>query len=217
MAEILLIRHGQSANNAGPETERVCDPNLTALGKQQAQVAADFLAKRSITHLYCSPFLRALETTAPIAKKTNLIPSVRPDIFEVGGCYSGHDAVGRKGEPGLGAQDIAKAYLGWSIDDSISASGWWGQPFESMDQAVARAQSVAQWLRREIAIIPGAHALVIHADFKHLLLTELLGQEPELGEPLYNVGITTFKVQDENWHPVRLNSVEHFSSELISH
>lgn len=217
MAQVLLIRHGQSANNAGAEQERVSDPDLTALGKKQAQVAAAFLAEHPITHLYCSPFLRALETTAPIARETRLTPKVRADIFEVGGCYSGYLAIGRKGEPGMGAEQIKQGYPGWHVDEAISNSGWWGRPYETADQAQIRAASVASWLAREVAPQGGMHALVIHADFKHLLLGELLGEEPELAEPLYNVGITMFERSGENWLPAKLNSVEHFADELVSH
>lgn len=217
MTEILLIRHGQSANNAGPDEERVCDPDLTSLGKRQAQIAADFLSQRTLTHLYCSPFLRSLETTLPIASATGLTPKVRPDIFEVGGCYSGHLAVGREGEPGMGAQQIKQAYPGWEVDNAISEAGWWGRPYETDEQADARAASVSRWLADEVVPTGGVHALVIHADFKYLLLSEMLGEEPKLEEPLFNLGITTFSLRDGGWAASELNSVAHFDSELVSH
>ena len=43
--ELYIIRHAQSSNNAlADERERVCDPHLTELGRQQAELLAAHLA-----------------------------------------------------------------------------------------------------------------------------------------------------------------------------
>ncbi|MEM7559434.1 MAG: histidine phosphatase family protein, partial [Planctomycetota bacterium] len=64
---ILLIRHGQSANNALPEELRVCDPGLTQNGQRQAERLAESLAEAKIDSRLCSPIFRSLETVKPVA------------------------------------------------------------------------------------------------------------------------------------------------------
>ena len=82
--KLLLIRHGQSANNAGPDHLRVPDPGLTAVGHEQSKLLAERLSAQPISQLYCSPFLRALETIRPLAETMGKRVNVRADIFEKG-------------------------------------------------------------------------------------------------------------------------------------
>ncbi|MCA9132146.1 MAG: histidine phosphatase family protein [Planctomycetales bacterium] len=238
--EVLLIRHGQSENNALPEHLRVPDPGLTAVGRQQAQATAAWLGTRSLTSLYCSPFLRSLETVRPIAETTGLTVRVRGDLFELGGCYSGHTSGSERGEAGLGRQQLQARYPGWEIDENIADSGWWGRDYEQLEQGRLRAAQVAAWLAAEIATQePGKHALVIHADFKRLLLEALLavdsldqlrltlggnvlrddGQESESQRsavPWYNTGISTLQWQGGRWHLQTLNTTTHLPPHFLT-
>lgn len=220
MPQILLVRHGQSANNASPESQRVCDPGLTAVGVRQAEETSKRLAGLSIASVYCSPFLRALETTRPIAERLSIQPIVRSDIFEQGGCYSGYEATGKRGEPGMGRFELRERYPGWQLDPQIADAGWWGRDFESEQAVQARAEKVARWLIGCFADQDGIHALVIHADFKLLLINAIfkLQQQPELtlSEPLYNTGITSFSVHPKGLEMQYVNSVEHLRPELVT-
>lgn len=223
MTEIYLIRHGQSANNAQSEELRVSDPGLTDVGQQQAAALAAWFDQHRVDYLYCSPFLRALETARPLADAKQLPVQVRADIFELGGCYSGHEVGKKRGEPGLGLSQLRAAYPTWDIDTSIAETGWWGRDFESCEQAIARAASVAQWMTSELATLNGIHVLVIHADFKRLLLeamfseSELSAQQIDLaGVPLYNTGISYIELQQGRWSLSGFNSTEHLPSELIT-
>ncbi len=217
MTEILLIRHGQSANNAQPEHLRVCDPGLTEMGVRQAQALAEHLKDVSLTRLYCSPFLRALETTRPIADLKKVSVHVRADIFEEGGCYSGYEAVGVRGEPGLGFSALSQRYPDWNIDESIPETGWWGRDYETTSQAIQRADVFAKWLESELDD-GGCHAFVIHADFKYLLLRRLLGPTipTQLSLSLYNTGVTHCRWLGQRWDLVGLNSVEHLSECMMT-
>ncbi len=125
MSKVLLIRHAQSANNAKPESQRVCDPGITELGLQQAQRTAQTLAAHEIRDLYCSPFLRSLETTRPIATISNCAPIIRADLFEEGGCYSGHLPGQKKGEPGMGRAQLQNRFPAgrWTIELPSPAGG----------------------------------------------------------------------------------------------
>lgn len=59
---LMLIRHGQTQGNIANHLQGDDDP-LTDLGREQAGATARWLAEHeTITHLYCSPLARALET-----------------------------------------------------------------------------------------------------------------------------------------------------------
>ncbi len=227
MIQLLLIRHAQSANNALPESQRVPDPGLTELGYRQANALAEFFHSRPPTHLYCSAFRRALETTFPIVKKLQLTPEVRWDLFEQGGCYEGYISGKTKPFAGMGRSQIRESFGDWKIDPQILDDGWYrGHPLESDQMAVARAERVANWLTHEIVPehrerkAPSRIACVIHADFKILLLQSLMkfatrnssseftsfyqrGQEP------WNTSLTELEWRSGEWHLNSLNQVPH--------
>ncbi len=121
---ILLIRHAQSANNALPESQRVPDPSLTELGRQQAQRLADGLSRWPISQLYCSPFRRSLDTTMPASVRLGIRPTIKADIYEQGGCYSGYEHGKLCGEPGMCCHQLATDYPDWEIDPQIGPDGW---------------------------------------------------------------------------------------------
>lgn len=223
MTEIYLIRHGQSANNAQAEDLRVADPSLTEVGERQAAALAAWFASHPVDFLYCSPFLRALETARPLAEIKQISVRVRADIFELGGCYSGHEVGRKRGEAGLGLSQLRANYPTWEIDTSIAETGWWGRDFETWEQGRARAATVARWLTSELAAATGTHVLVIHADFKRLLLeamfseSQLASQQIDLaGEPLYNTGITCIEFDQGQWSVGGFNSIEHLPSALVT-
>ncbi|GAA3621396.1 hypothetical protein GCM10022223_42850 [Kineosporia mesophila] len=113
--QLVLVRHGQSANNAHFTAEmarqqarekaaaegaqiveevvgcpaRVPDPALTELGIRQAQALGKALADGRLpfvpTHLYASPTLRAVATARPVSEASGLPVVLLPDAYEVGG------------------------------------------------------------------------------------------------------------------------------------
>lgn len=218
---ILLIRHGQSENNALSESQRVPDPGLTELGHRQARRLADAIRRFPVTQLYCSPFRRALETTRPCSETLGLSPAVRSDIYEQGGCYSGHIPGQLRGAAGMDRSELNAKYSGWEICETIGANGWnHGREYETELQARHRAERVANQLtNRWMADFP-AHvaALIIHADFERLLLTALLGTDrwPDHWQPIYNTSITHLKRIGHQWELLEWNSVLHLSPDLIS-
>lgn len=174
----LIVRHAQSANNALPEYQRVCDPGLTDKGKLQAEHLAKFLSSQPIGQIYCSGFLRSIETAVPITKATGLPAYVHGQLHEVKGCYSGYIEKQLVSEPGLGRSAILERYAHWEIDPTIDDRGWnFNRSVESEEEADTRADGVASWLKEHAAKEQGiAHrltVLVIHADFKVKLLRSL--------------------------------------------
>ncbi|MDR1386889.1 MAG: histidine phosphatase family protein [Propionibacteriaceae bacterium] len=62
-----LLRHGQVYNPDHILYGRLPGFGLSGLGQRMAQRVADHLSRTELTHLRCSPLLRAQETMAPIA------------------------------------------------------------------------------------------------------------------------------------------------------
>ncbi|HAC89601.1 MAG TPA: hypothetical protein DCF63_03070 [Planctomycetaceae bacterium] len=222
MSRLLLIRHAQSANNAQSPQHRVPDPGLTLVGYQQAKATATALRGYTIRNLYCSPFLRAMETARAISEVLSKPAFVRSDLFEEGGCYSGHLPGMEKGEPGMGRSELCSRYPGWNIDPSIAQSGWWGRPFESTQEAIQRAGVVRNWLENEVAT-KGDHwdVMITHADFKRLLLLELLGaswgqqHDRQLGS-LSNAGLTMVEYTEGTWIMHTYNATTHLTGDLLT-
>lgn len=218
---ILLIRHAQSANNALPESQRVPDPGLTELGTRQAELLAQGISRFPVTQLFCSPFRRSLDTARPVSEATKLIPRIHSEIYEQGGCYSGYEAGKLLGSPGMNRMELQTGYPGWVICETIGANGWnHGRNYETELEVQQRASRVSQWLSSQwIEQSPDAMAaLVIHADFKRVLLETMLATSTwqDHCQPIYNTAITHLKRNGDRWELVEWNSTLHLTNDLRS-
>jgi 2,3-bisphosphoglycerate-dependent phosphoglycerate mutase len=72
---VLLVRHCESTGQ-GPEAA------LTARGREQAERLAEAMAAHPLTALAASPFRRARDTLAPLARRTGLPPTIDPRLAE---------------------------------------------------------------------------------------------------------------------------------------
>lgn len=83
---MILLRHGQSEFNlhftATKRDPGIPDPKLTELGHQQAERAAEALAGERIRRIIASPYTRALQTAAPVAKRLNVPIHITPTVRE---------------------------------------------------------------------------------------------------------------------------------------
>jgi broad specificity phosphatase PhoE len=83
---MILLRHGQSEfNKLFTETRRdpgIEDPELTALGHEQAAKAAAALADARITRIIVSPYTRALQTAAPFLARAGAEVTVMHEVRE---------------------------------------------------------------------------------------------------------------------------------------
>jgi 2,3-bisphosphoglycerate-dependent phosphoglycerate mutase len=69
---VLLIRHGQSEGNAESRFGGHTATPLSARGRLQAEATARVLSTESLTAIYSSDLLRAVETVMPLARLTGL-------------------------------------------------------------------------------------------------------------------------------------------------
>lgn len=215
-----LIRHGQSENNALDQSLRVQDPGLTRAGSEQVEYLGKWFQVRPLDVLITSPFRRTLLTTVPIARATGLTPIVRTALHEIGGCVSGYPAIGYQGEPGMTREEIRRAFPDFEPEADIDERGWWkSRSYESGEDQQRRAQDVARRTIHEFGDTQMHVALVMHADFKHLLLQHLLPEIPvDAGHfgPLRNAGVTTLKIYRDTILLDTYNAVQHLPAELVT-
>ena len=130
---VLLIRHGESFNNALSEVSvshyrnnRLADPHLTPLGELQAAAVASHLSGpdclpllAGLSAVYVSPFLRTLQTATPLvlslsSSSANPLVSrgkIWRDLFEVGGAFHRHEhAGGAVGTGGLPLEEMLSRF-----------------------------------------------------------------------------------------------------------
>jgi broad specificity phosphatase PhoE len=83
---MILLRHGQSEFNLHFTATRrdpgIEDPKLTPLGHQQARDAAAALRHEGIRRIVTSPYTRALQTVAPLARSLEVPVIVNPLVRE---------------------------------------------------------------------------------------------------------------------------------------
>jgi broad specificity phosphatase PhoE len=83
---MILLRHGQSEFNLHFTATRrdpgIVDARLTELGHAQAEAAARALAGESIKRIVVSPYTRALQTAAPVARALGVPVTIDPIVRE---------------------------------------------------------------------------------------------------------------------------------------
>jgi broad specificity phosphatase PhoE len=83
---MILLRHGQSEFNlhftAGRHDPGIVDPRLTPLGHEQVEQAVAALDGAGLRRIIASPYTRALQTAAPLARALDLPLFVNPVVRE---------------------------------------------------------------------------------------------------------------------------------------
>jgi 2,3-bisphosphoglycerate-dependent phosphoglycerate mutase len=234
MIEIWLVRHAQSQNNAGPESERQPDPALTSLGQWQAEAVARHLHESGpFDQRYVSAFKRALETAAPFhhaAPPAAQGFQIWNDVYEVGGCFAGYSACPRRAEPGMTVAEVRQQFP-WATPPADWTDGGWNPltEFETMEAAIPRADRVKQTLQRLAAEAKQRQAgdqasekvlIVSHGEFIALLLARLLTGQPDYfvrPRSIYNTSISKVRLSaDQSCRLLELNQIAHLSPGAIS-
>lgn len=87
--EILLVRHGATANGASlpdgvvPHLDGHANPPLTPRGRDQAQALALRLSNMGVDRLFVTTLIRTHQTAEPVAAKLGLVPEAVPDLREI--------------------------------------------------------------------------------------------------------------------------------------
>jgi len=140
---MILLRHGQSEFNvlfsATRQDPGIHDPKLTPLGHQQAEAAATALIQEGITRILASPYTRALQTAAPIARALGVPIVVNPIVRER---YAFSCDIG---------SPRSTLTTAWPDHDFSGIEDIWWPPIEEpADQVIERARL----FRAEMAALP---------------------------------------------------------------
>lgn len=224
---LYLVRHGESANNALPDSQRVSDPSLTPLGMVQAEKLGQRFnqhveAGNKIDLILTSPFLRTLQTIRPTAYALKMKPEIRSEIYEVGGCFDGYHPGELTGRPGMTDQEIATQFPQMQIPPEIDHQGWYkSKPFETREQAAARAEQQAIVLKQEFIGSGKAVICTVHADLIGLLMSVFCKSDSTLSDTtVSNTGVTLLSfnaAKADEPEVIYFNDTRHLASNEISY
>ncbi len=203
---LLLLRHGQTELSVHRRYSGRGDPELTALGHEQAaRVAARLAAVPGIAAVLTSPLRRARQTAAAVAEATGAPLEVHDGLVETDfGAWEGMTfAEARARDPELHGR--------WLGADDVAPPG--GESFVAVAARVAveRAEVVARY--------PGATVVVVtHVTPLKQMLREALEAGPAL---LYRLHVDLASLSIVDFYPdggasVRLvNDTGHLDHSMI--
>ena len=141
---MILLRHAQSEFNLHFTVSRrdpgIIDPKLTPLGHRQAREAALRLAGRPIRRIIVSPYTRALQTAAPIARALGDVKVIVNPIVRERYAFAC--------DVGSPRTELARAWPG--LDFSHIDEIWW-PPVEEPAEGIAGRAAL---FRAEMAALP---------------------------------------------------------------
>jgi 2,3-bisphosphoglycerate-dependent phosphoglycerate mutase len=245
--QFYFIRHAQSGNNllwkrTGSYEGRSADPDLSAVGQQQAQILAQYLrgtelppvtpdrdpqnvAGFGLTHLYTSLMVRAVVTGAIVARALDLPLVAWVDAHERGGVYLKDEQTDERiGQPGYNRAYFKHHYPDLVLPESLGEAGWWNRPYEDLKQRAARARRFLEQLLERHGHTDDRVAVISHGGFYNSLLAVLL----KLPEPekawfvLNNAAITRIDFHDasdefaEHIALAYMNRVDFLPPELVT-
>ena len=142
---MILLRHAQSEFNLHFTVTRrdpgIIDPKLTPLGHRQAREAAERLKGEKIRRIITSPYTRALQTAAPIARALGGVKVIVNPIVSERYAFAC--------DVGSPCSALARAWP--ELDFSHIENIWWPAVEEPAEGIAARAAL----FRVEMAALPG--------------------------------------------------------------
>lgn len=200
--EVLLIRHGRSADVV-PGSPESGDPPLHTQGEQQAQRLAARLTGKQIHAVYSSHLARARQTAAPLATARGLDTGIFPDLEEV-----------RMGEWGNGefrrrAFVRDPEWVAWSL-----TGRWDGIPGGEGDHSLrSRVAAVVDSLasRHKGQTI----AVVAHGGAINAYVANLLGTHRTMLFACENTSITTVRLLDGRPTLTSVNDCHHLYDPVL--
>lgn len=160
---IYLIRHGESAANAGEATDLPNTIPLTALGHQQAQALAQQFPEPP-TLVVTSPFLRTYQTAAPTLAR---FPTARHEVWPVQE-FTYLSPVSCIGTTAAARQPRARDYRERNDPDYVDGEG-----AESFVMLLQRTHAMLERLRHETGVV----AVFTHGQM--IRATQLLRENPQ--------------------------------------
>ncbi len=226
--DLVLIRHGQSHNNAiwaatGRSLGRLPDPPLTDVGRAQAKQLAQAVGAGDLgvqpTIVYASLMTRAIQTAAPLADVLDLPIQAHPEAFEVGGpqAWDGCEDSPRQHHPGSSASTLSALSPRVVLPDTVTEQGWWSGPVEDEATAQDRGARLVAQLQDRHGGTDEVVALVSHEWFSQVLFCRLLGIERMQGWITFNnTGVSLFTDVDGTTGAAWVNRTTHLRPDQLT-
>lgn len=236
---LYFIRHGQSVNNAlwdatRSDVGRSDDPELTALGHEQARLLAEYVLRTDaqarangkhgqpkrdffgITHVYTSLMVRSVATASYLAQALDLPLMGWPEIHECGGIYSETEEE-RVGGPGKTRAFFTENFAHLHLPETVTEEGWYNRPFEEDEDRPLRARKVLETLFERHGDTQDVVALVSHAGFYNELVRVIF--EIPRGNKwfgMYNTAVSRIEFRDGERVLLYHNRTEHLPDHSIT-
>ena len=135
---VTAVRHAESLGNAGMLTWDDPDPLLSPRGIEQAKRAAARLAREDVTHLWSSPFRRAIQTASFLAQAVGLDVRLEPGMVEH---YIFEDLANYTGRTG---RELKAEFPFVRVPEDFRDGGWTPAFPETWEQLLERTRRVAE-------------------------------------------------------------------------
>ena len=201
--ELLLIRHGASADSLEGETfelvEGQGDPPLSEVGRHQAERLALRLAPEPFDGLYVSTLRRTPQTAAPLVERTGLAPVVDADLREV---FLGEWEGGLLRQKAVDGDPLFQRVIKEQRWDLVPGA-------ESREVFGGRLRAAVE---RIAATHPGGRVLVFsHGAAIAELLAQASGAQPFAFLNVDNASISKLIVAPERWIVRGFNDTAHLA------
>lgn len=192
---LYLVRHAQSVGNTSADWHP--DPPLTELGREQAMMVGERMARQGIDAIFSSPLCRALETAQPLAEASGLPVTVLDDLREIDAGPAETDAGRFAPEERQAIHRLLAENPSWDAFPGSEGSG----PFR------ARITAAIDDVVREC---PGRRvAVVTHGGVIQTYVSIILGLTGDVYFYPFNAGITSVRALDDQRVLWRLNDIAH--------
>jgi 2,3-bisphosphoglycerate-dependent phosphoglycerate mutase len=238
--ELYFIRHAQSQNNAlaasnAVDQVRTHDPELTEVGLRQAERLAEFLAQQrpdahaakydpqnrrgiTLTHLYASLMVRAVNTGSIVAQRLGLPLTGWIDWHEEGGLFLEETPGNFVGRPGNGRSYFAEKYPDLVLPETLTDTGWWTEALEAPEARVRRARRVLAELIARHGDSDDHVGVVSHGGFYTHLIAALMEMPApyKLAFMLNNASVSRIVIAPQGRYVVYQNRCEFLPDELVT-
>ncbi|KAJ4967511.1 hypothetical protein NE237_019360 [Protea cynaroides] len=201
-AEIIVVRHGETAWNADGRIQGHLDVELNEVGRQQAAAVADRLSKESkIAAVYSSDLKRALETAQIIASRCGPLEVI--EDYELRERHLGDLQGSVLREAAKVKPKAYEAFISARTDQELPGGG------ESIDQLHQRCTSTLQRIggkHKGDRVVVVTHGGVIRRLYKRAVPK---GKSPG---KILNTSVNVFHLSDgEDWNLHTWGDVSHLS------
>ena len=213
LAQFLADHRSDERVSTGGQAEDAGDGLISPV-RRTAQSVDEF----DLTHLYCSPMIRAIDTGRYIAQALELPLALWEGVHEVGGIFLQDQETGQEfGLPGNDRAYLRGRYPELAMPNGWGNGGWWDRPFEQREQRIHRAQRFFRELKRRHGDSDDRVAVVSHAGFGNYLLVVALDwpNRGQSGFSLNNASITRLDLR-EHTRVAYTNRIDFLPRSLIS-